>query len=100
MERGKSERRRGPRLVNRNYEAARLRICRAGSKRSCERAGETTRPVRDVDVLDHRREYTALRFCRREEHVYIYNTLCASYRGKIKFLGTFTFLDHPRTVMI
>lgn len=32
-------------VVNRNYEAARLRICRAGSKRCCE-GGKRNRPRR------------------------------------------------------
>lgn len=50
-------------VVNRNYEAARLRICRAGSKRCCE-MGRPRGIVRDVDALDHRREYSAPRFCR------------------------------------
>ena len=93
------------RLVNRNYEAARLRICRAGSKRCVaarESATRETRP-RDVDVLDHRREYAALRFCRRAEHVCTRVYVCTYIlsvlpdRGKIKFLGSeFAFLDHLR----
>lgn len=55
-------------VVNRNYEAARLRICRAGSKRCCE-MGRPRGIVRDVDALDHRREYSAPRFC---SYMYIY----------------------------
>lgn len=38
-ERNEEQKRERSTVVNRNYEAARLRICRAGSKRSRERAG-------------------------------------------------------------
>lgn len=46
-------------VVNRNYEAARLRICRAGSKRF--RESVRAHAIAASDVLDHRREYSARR---------------------------------------
>lgn len=46
-------------VVNRNYEAARLRICRAGSKRF--RESVRAHAIAASDALDHRREYSARR---------------------------------------
>lgn len=51
------ERRTRATVVNRNYEAARLRICRAGSKRF--RESVRAHAIAALDVPDHRREYSA-----------------------------------------